>query len=66
MNGKCRPLSALIFPFKNIFIVFILVLKLFKTNGKCRLLLCERNFEFSENRDFAITVLKISILVKRW
>ena len=34
------------FPIENIFIVFILVSRLFKTNGKCRLLLRKRNFEF--------------------
>ena len=48
------------FPIKNIFIVFILVSRLFKTNGKCRLLLRKRNFEFLrrifESKDFAIFV----------
>ena len=48
------------FPIKNIFIVFILVSRLFKTNGKCRLLLRKRNFEFLgeffKNEDFAIFV----------
>ena len=38
------------FPIENIFIVFILVSKLFKTNGKCRLLLREQNFEFFKEK----------------
>ena len=56
------------FPIKNIFIVFILVSRLFKTNGKCRLLLRKRNFEclgeFSKAKISPSLFSENSILVK--